>query len=169
MNNKTHLFWFLSSCIALLHISCNNTQHTSSNEDSTKVLTISEVHLGEHMRDIQYYTLKLGLSLQYGNQPLTNFYIDEVMEAYEEIVVIKIEDEGIDISALLNQLLEPQLQQLKTVIEQNDTGQFIHSYQMLIQTCNTCHNNTKHEFIKIEVPKQDYNGQNFSQSTYDSL
>ena len=142
--------------------SCAGDEQSAATNESTKIFTAAEVHLGEHMRDIQYYTLKLGLSLQHRNQPLANFYVHEVDEAYEELADKKIEDDGIDISALLNELLDPKLKQLQLVIEKKDTEQFIPAYQALIQTCNSCHREAKHEFIVIEMPQQDYNGQSFN-------
>lgn len=148
--------------IAGFEYSCTNDQQTKIADESTKTLTAADVHLGAHMRDIQYNTLKLGISLQHQNQPLASFYVHEVEEAYAELADKKIEEEGIDISTLLNQLLDPKLKELQSVIEKNDTAQFITAYQTLIQTCNSCHREAKHAFIVIEMPKQDYNGQNFN-------
>lgn len=121
----------------------------------------ADTHLGEHMRDIQYYTLKLGLAMQNKNAPLANFYLHEVNEAYEDLDEKNIINDGLDISGLLQELLLPALKMVDTVIVQNDTAQFVPVYHALLEKCNSCHRETKHEFIVIEMPSQSYNGQDF--------
>src|SRR4030095_17842 len=123
----------------LIIYSCTNDRQSNGENATSGTISASEAHLGEHMRDLQYYTLKLGLSLQHHNQPLAAFYIGEVKEAYDDIADKKIEDEGIHITALIQQLLKPQLKEMQSVIEKNDSAAFLPSYHMLIQTCNNCH------------------------------
>ena len=88
--------------------------------------------------------------------------LHEVEEAYGEIADKSIADEGIDISALLHQLLEPGLKSVDSVLMHNDTARFIPVYQSLVQHCNSCHRETKHEFIVIQMPEGNFNGQDFN-------
>ncbi len=148
--------------IGTMVISCSPQIEKEQAAAKQQTFTAADIHLGEHMRDIQYYTLKLGLSLQHKNGPLAQFYLHEVEEAYGEIADKSIADEGIDISALLHQLLEPGLKSVDSVLMHNDTARFIPVYQSLVQHCNSCHRETKHEFIVIQMPEGNFNGQDFN-------
>ncbi len=150
----------LAVAISVLNIgiSCTN----APEKKVAKSLSASEAHLGEHMGQMQYYVVKLGLALQHKNQPLANFYAGEVNETYEEMRSLNIVDDSIPISRLLNQLLSPVLQNVTSVISQNDTAQFLSQYQALIETCNSCHKETGRPFIVVQAPHEEYNGQDFS-------
>lgn len=147
--------------VGAMVISCTSQNEKEQSTQNQEAFTAADIHLGEHMRDIQYYTLKLGLSLQHKNGPLAQFYLDEVEEAYQELSDKSIVEEGIDISALLHQLLEPGLKAVDSVLLQNDTSRFIPVYHALIEKCNSCHREAKHEFIVIQMPEENFNGQDF--------
>lgn len=126
------------------------------------VFTAADIHLGEHMRDIQYYTLKLGLSVQQKNAPLAQFYLHEVNEVYDELNGKQISDAGIDISGLLRKLFQPGLKSMDSVLTQNDTARFIPVYTVLIAKCNSCHKAANHPYLVIQMPVGNFNGQDFN-------
>jgi hypothetical protein len=113
------------------------------------------------MGQMQYYFVKLGLALQHRNNRLANFYVGEWNEAYEDIASKNIIDSGIDISSMITQILGPEIRELDTVVATNDTARFDAAYHAVIASCNNCHIETNHDFIIIEEPHGDFNGQNF--------
>jgi len=122
---------------------------------------LPDTHLGELMGQMQYYTVKLGLSLQYKNQPLASFYMNEVNETYQDIVDKKITNGTFNISDMIQQLLSSSKDRMEKVIAKNDTANFEDSYRALVNSCNNCHRETNHAFIVTQEPSEPFNGQNF--------
>ena len=120
-----------------------------------------DTHLGELMGQMQYYMVKLGLSLQHQNQPLAAFYMNEVNEAYQDIVDKKITHGTFNVSEMIQQLLSSSKDRMEKAIAKNDTAHFEDSYRALVSSCNNCHRETNHAFIVIQEPTQSFNGQNF--------
>src|SRR5262245_45592205 len=109
---------------------CSNSTDKISNQPTT----VNDTHLGEMMGHMQYEFVKLGLAIQHGNQPLANFYMHEVNEAYDEIVAAKIIDNQINISEKITQIF-PTKRRLETVIASNDTASFRSAYHGMVVSC----------------------------------
>lgn len=120
-----------------------------------------DTHLGELMGQMQYYTVKLGLSLQHKNQPLASFYMNEVNQTYQDIVDKKITNGTFNVSDMIQQLLSSSKDRMEKAITKNDTAHFEDSYRLLVNSCNNCHRETNHGFIVIQEPNEPFNGQNF--------
>ncbi|WP_296618929.1 hypothetical protein [Marivirga sp.] len=145
----------------------------TSNIEDERIETVQssteEEHGEEHyelakaMGYMQTYTHKLYLAGQNENWELSSFYAHEIEETIEEIESAKVVDEGYDISTLVGTMTNPAFEKVEKAIDNQDAEVFADSYKLLIQSCNACHQTTKHEFIKIEVPSVDavFN-QNFS-------
>jgi hypothetical protein len=138
-----------------------NCSEDTSNNKPVVAAPIQDTHIGELMGRMQYNFVKLGLALQHRNQRLANFYIDEVNEVYDDIASKNITNNGKDISLLITQILKSKKDNLKTVIAANDTAQFDAAYHAVVVSCNNCHLETNHDFIVIEEPHGDFNGQDF--------
>lgn len=134
----------------------------SCQPSSKQVAAPADTHLGEMMGQMQYYVVKLGLALQHRNQPLASFYMNEVNETYQDIVDKNIMLDSLDISKMIQEILAPAKNQLSQTIQQNDTADFLSGYHAMIMKCNNCHHETNHQFIVIEEPHEDFNGQNFN-------
>src|SRR5580765_7517588 len=106
---------FIIILILIGQTACVNS--SDQKQIAAKIMTASDAHLGEHMGLMQYYMVKLGLSLQNKNQPLANFYIHEIDETYEELASMNIVDDSIPVSQLLNDLLDPKIKDAVSIIE----------------------------------------------------
>lgn len=61
--------------------------------------------------------------------------------------------EGYDISELVGTMTSPSFKKVEKSIHEQDIEAFTDSYKLLVQSCNACHQTTKHQFVKIEIPK----------------
>jgi hypothetical protein len=132
-----------------------------------QVLAAETVELVEYMRRLQYFTHKAGLALQAKNKPLTDFYLHELEEILDKLQDVKAYD-GYPISKLAKQLLEPALGRLEKRVESRQLSQAQADYDALLRACNTCHQATKHGYIKIEKRLDNPFLQSFSPATHSS-
>jgi hypothetical protein len=49
-------------------------------------------------------------------------------------------------------MTNPDFEKVEKSIHDQDAKAFADSYKLLVQSCNACHQTTKHQVIKIEVP-----------------
>lgn len=150
-----------ASAVIILFLIENCSQSSSTEMKPKGAQRTPESHLGEMMGQMQYYFVKLGLALQHRNSTLANFYVGEWNEVYEDIVSKNITDNGINISSMITQILGPRIKELGNTVAKKDTAQFDATYHAVIASCNNCHMETNHDFIVIEEPHSDFNGQNF--------
>lgn len=100
-----------------------------------------------HMAKMQYFAHKLGLALAAKNNKLSNFYAHELEEVIEEVEEIK-EYKGDAIGKLVKTILVPAFTSLKDQIKVEPQNAW-QGYTKLLESCNRCHQTTKHEFINI--------------------
>lgn len=111
------------------------------------------VELAVVMGHLQRHANKLYFAGQNSNWPLAGFYVHEIEEAMEEVADGQITDEGINISKLMEAIGLPALEILEASIKAQNKGDFDKAYLNLVNTCNTCHQSSKHEYIVIDLPK----------------
>lgn len=137
--------------------SCKQSQAPGPSE------AIPEVpHLGEMMGQLQYYNLKLGLAVHHRNQALAKFYVKEVNETIDDIRSKQIVEGTMNMTEMFDRLLKTSIDSMDGAIAEYDTAVFTNRYQAIIVSCNNCHRETDHEFIVIEEPREEYNGQSFA-------
>lgn len=110
--------------------------------------------LAKAMGYLQRYSHKLYLAGSNKNWELSKFYAHEIEETIEEIEGATVVDDGMDISALVGTMTNPTFEKVEKAIHERDAEAFANSYKLLIQSCNACHQTTKHQFIKIEIPSE---------------
>ncbi len=147
MHTKNYLI--LLVCFALT--SCG--QSTVAEEE--------EYPLAEKMSYYQRYAQKLGLAGEQQNWELADFYLHELHEISEELIEEQVKYEEYEIGNLVKKMLEPAIEGAEKAIENKDSVLFKTNYKMLINNCNACHTATKHEFIKVTIPKSNPYNQNF--------
>ncbi len=104
--------------------------------------------LGEFMVSIQLHHSKLWFAGKYGNWELANFELGEILESLEDINHYNKDRPEIK---NLPMIYSP-LDSLKSAIIKKDQAGFKRSYIFLTNTCNSCHQVTKHGFNKIKIP-----------------
>ena len=95
--------------------------------------------LAIQMKDMAYWTHKLGLSIEAENDRLADFYHHELEEATEYLVETKAEYKGLPIAQLIDAMMAPVVEELEEALDNGDWPGVRRSYNMLIQSCNSCH------------------------------
>lgn len=145
----------------------------NSNIEEERKKTVQSSMEGKEMKEgyelakvmgyLQLYSHKLYLAGNIENWQLSKFYAHEIEETIEEIENAKVVDEGYDISKLVGTMTKSSLEKVEEAISNQNKNAFAESYKLLVQSCNACHQTTKHQFIKIEIPSEgSVFNQNFS-------
>lgn len=103
---------------------------------------------GEFMGNIQEHHAKLWFAGQNENWNLADFEINEIKENLENIQHYVTDRPE---SALIP-MITPALDSVSRAIQKQNLDQFKSSYNLLTNTCIACHQDTKHEFIQIQIP-----------------
>jgi hypothetical protein len=104
--------------------------------------------LGEFMVSIQLHHAKLWFAGKNGDWELANFELGEIQESLDDIKHYnKDRPEIKDLP-----MIDSPLDSLKSAVFKKDPEAFTRSYILLTNTCNNCHQVTKHGFNKIKIP-----------------
>lgn len=108
-----------------------------------------KVNFVGYMTKMQYFTHKLGLSVDAQNRALQDYYVHEVEEIIEDLEKVD-EYKGIAISKLTKTTLEPDFEKLEEAVKAGEAASLDAAYDRLIAACNHCHKAANHAFIHIE-------------------
>ena len=112
-----------------------------------------EIELAVLMYRLQVHADKLWHAGAARNWPLTGFYVHEIEETVEEIAQAGIVEDGHNISALVGRtLIQSPLREMSKSVEAEDEEAFASAYVDLVDGCNSCHGETDHGFIHIQIP-----------------
>lgn len=104
--------------------------------------------LGEFMTSIQLHHAKLWFAGKNENWDLANFEIEEIQEALEDIRKYNGDRPEIKELPMINNPLDS----LKAAITAKNQVAFKNGFILLTNSCNNCHQVTKHGFNVIKVP-----------------
>jgi len=111
------------------------------------------VELAPMMSGLQRLTHKLTLSIHAANPDLEQFYLDESVEAIEDIQRAVPVYEGLPVAQLIDEILKPRFERLREALARDrkahKNGAAQAALGELIAGCNQCHRATRHAFIKI--------------------
>lgn len=105
--------------------------------------------LAPFMSTAQAFSQKLGYALEAKNQPLAEFYLHEIDETFEEIEEKVREHDGVPIAQYVRTMMKPSFEPVRQALRTKQWGAARDSYKALIQSCNSCHAKTRHEYIVI--------------------
>jgi mono/diheme cytochrome c family protein len=105
--------------------------------------------LAVQMKDMQYWTHKLALSIDAGNLELADFYHHELEEAVEDLIDSIDTYDGFAIAQLTSSMLMPALETLEDRLDDDDVAGMRVAFSGVVQACNSCHQVTEHAFIRI--------------------
>jgi len=108
--------------------------------------------LGEMMGYLQRYADKLWYAGTAGDWELAKFYRDEIGETADGIAAAQVVDEGVAVSQQLQTMLPPALAGVEQAVAARDGALFRTRYEAMVETCNACHQQAKHGFIRVAVP-----------------
>ena len=100
------------------------------------------------MSAIQVHHSKLWFAGENENWKLADFEIHEIRENLEDIQKYQTDRAESKLIAMIN----PALDSVSQAIQTQNLEQFKSSFNLLTNSCVTCHIDTKHEFIQIQVP-----------------
>lgn len=124
---------------------------------------VKEYPVLETMGYYQRFSHKLWLAGKNKNWELADFYTHELEEVTENLIEGDVIHENYNISNLSESMLLPKIEKLEEAIRQQNEVLFLENYELMISSCNLCHNTTKHNFIKITTPNDSTNwNQDFS-------
>lgn len=104
---------------------------------------------GEYMSMIQNHHVKIYFSIQNENWKLAEYEIHEMNESLTKIETELLDrEESKKISSLY-----PIVTNLENSIREKKIESARNEFSKLTDSCNSCHMETKFEFIKIQIPK----------------
>lgn len=101
------------------------------------------------MGRLQYFTHKLGLAIDAGNQALVGYYLHEVEEVIEEVEEIEAYD-GVAVGGLVKEILVPAFETLEGAFDSGDQGRLDAEHDRLIAACNQCHESANRFYLVVE-------------------
>lgn len=145
---------FLS--LSLLSLSaCNQQKHDERQDlqnqiDSlrNKVAHAYSPGVGEFMSSIQLHHAKLWFAGKNENWELADFEIEEIRESLDDIQQYCADSPSIKPLPMIF----PPLDSVKHAISEKNIGMFKTSFNLLTNTCNTCHKAANHAFNVIRIP-----------------
>ncbi|WP_234110892.1 hypothetical protein [Chryseobacterium sp. R2A-55] len=153
----------LTSIMLLCSCSKQNseTEHLQNQIDSLQA-NAYKPGFGDFMSSIQVHHNKLWFAGKNENWKLADFEITEIEENITDLKKFcKDRPETKSIG-----MIDVPLENLKTAIKKQSTKDFGDEYLILTNTCNSCHQKTKHEYNVITIPtappysNQDFKPQN---------
>ena len=108
--------------------------------------------LGEFMTTIQLHAGKLWFAAQAANWDLAKYELDELKETMEAAKGLNEEKNGVNISNVLDSVLQTQVADLEKTLESKSQTEFKKSYDETLSACNGCHTEAGYKFIHIVRP-----------------
>lgn len=149
--------------IVFTSISCNQSLQNEGGGTSNNAGSESGdqlIPLIYHMSFMSQYTQKLYFAGQAENWELADLYSHEIEEIGEDLEGYTYH--GIDIGNLVAQMMLPQIEKVEEAIDAQDSRLFAENYQILIDSCNSCHVASDYEVLKVTIPEVNPYAQDFS-------
>ncbi len=105
------------------------------------------------MGRMQRFHQKFWGALEAGNAELAAFYLHELEEAMEEVAEANIVEEAADVSASMRTYGLPVVEHLEEKLKAEGIAGLRAEADLLVNSCNSCHQHTGYPFIKIRVPQ----------------
>jgi hypothetical protein len=149
--------WILSG--ELRSFQNRNDQAFAAYQDSLKnirseLATVKELTpgLGEFMTTMQLHMGKLWFAAQASNSELAAYELDELKEAMEGAKSLHEVKNGVNVSNVLDSVLQTQIAQLSESIKAKKRNDFQRAYEETLSACNGCHEESGRKFIHITRP-----------------
>ena len=104
--------------------------------------------MGELMSSIQIHHAKLWFAGTNQNWPLAKYEESLIQSAFKKIQLYH----GTKPEAKIAAMIDPAIDSVDQAIGQKNLASFRHSFLFMTNTCNSCHEATKHPFNVIIIP-----------------
>ncbi|HET7001646.1 MAG TPA: hypothetical protein VFI33_10065 [Puia sp.] len=145
----------LITAITISVLACHQSGHSGHQDlqnqiDSlrNKIAHAYSPGVGEFMSSIQMHHAKLWFAGKNENWDLANFEIEEIQESLDDIQQYCADSPSIK---TLPMIFAP-LDSVKHAISEKNTGRFKTSFNLLTNTCNSCHQASNRPFNVIRIP-----------------
>ena len=141
--------------VSFLFFSCNqqvDKNQVLQNRIDSLEIKLSETYkpgFGEFMSSIQIHHAKLWFAGLHKNWELADFEINEIKENLEAIQ--KYCKDRPETNSL--RIIDPAIDSISNSIQQKNQKAFQKEYLNLTNSCNTCHQVTKHKYNVIKIPE----------------
>lgn len=145
----------------LLFISCNDSNKLREQVDNLEAKSVNTYKpgFGEFMTNIQIHHAKLWFAGENKNWKLADFELNEITETLDAIKKYQSDREESKALPIIN----PAIDSVRIAIQKQNPKSFIHSYTILTNTCNVCHQSVKFEFNIVKIPDTvPFSNQDFS-------
>jgi hypothetical protein len=149
--------WVLSSEVR--SFKNRNDQAAAAYQDSVKNIRTELTHvkestpgLGEFMTTMQLHVSKLWFAAKASNPELAGYELDELREAMEGAKSLHEVKNGVNVSNVLDSVLQTQIAQLAKSINRKNHNDFQKAYDETLSACNGCHEESGRNFIHIIRP-----------------
>ena len=149
--------WILSG--ELRSFQNRNDQAVAAYQDSLKnvrreLTTVKESTpgLGEFMTTMQLHVSKLWFAAKASNSELAAYELDELKEAMEGAKSLHEVKNGVNVSNVLDSVLQTQIAQLAESIKAKNRNDFQRAYDETLSACNGCHEESGRNFVHIIRP-----------------
>jgi hypothetical protein len=155
--------WPSITAVLLCIVVWNNMQIASLKQAATPAPVAQPAeHAPEHeayevaivMGRMHLYFDKLWFAGKAQNWELAGFYAHEIEESLEELIEAKVVEDGVEISKLAEIMTESPFKELEGAVKKQALPDFEAAYTRMVNTCNQCHQTTKHGFIRIQRPER---------------
>lgn len=104
------------------------------------------------MTTMQLHMGKLWFAAQASNSELAAYELDELKEAMEGAKSLHEVKNGVNVSNILDSVLQTQIAQLSQSIKAKNRNDFQRAYDETLSACNGCHEESGRNFIHIIRP-----------------
>jgi hypothetical protein len=120
--------------------------------------------LGEFMTSaVQPHHIKIWMAGHADNWPLAEYEAKELRETFEDIAMYQGTWNNFPIAKLAETNLVPPLDEMDKAIKGKDEGAFKKAYDKVTAACNSCHQATGNEFVRVKTPSgADFPDQDFT-------
>jgi hypothetical protein len=113
-----------------------------------------ELEVAVYMGRIEQHTRKLWASGTEGNLPLAKFYLHEIEEAMEDLERAGINDDGVPVSEHMKTYGLNTIEAFEAGVKADGLKDFKTQFELLVNTCNSCHDKCGYPFIRMVVPTE---------------
>lgn len=122
--------------------------------EAVSSLENERVELADLMLRMQIHADKLYFAGQEAYWELASFYLEELEEAAASIAGQDILEGEVNVSNLMQGLVPPEVDRMRSAVAAQDPQAFQDGYQQLLTACNACHRATGHPFVVIREPRR---------------
>jgi hypothetical protein len=157
-----HLALFFIVLLCACNTGNNNQAKMQPDSASAKPAAVYKPGLGEFMSGIQVHHAKLWFAGINQNWKLADFEMHEIGESMDNIR--QFNTDRPEVKSLT--MIDAPLDSVNVAIQKKDLNSFKKSFNILTNTCNTCHRATDHGFNVVKMPDSPpFSNQDFSPQT----